>query len=198
MPENESTGSFKRFFTPILFFVAGIMSFILYQNLMKGNTLIKFLGDNGNNQEILEPTASPTPTDVVWIPYPTATPTTAPSYTSTSTNINSSTKFTIVESKKISADKTTAETGETVSYNITLRNSGSKKKFLSHICFNHSGGVTFGCLLNKNLEAGEEFNVNNYMRYTTAGTYSVWVTWSQDGTNFYRPQGAGTATVTIY
>jgi len=141
-----------------------------------------------------EPTLSPEST-VEWIPLVSATPV---SSDYTSTNTSPSTKFTIVESKKISADKATAETGETVSYNVTLKNTGSKKKYLSHICFNHSGGVTFGCLLSKNLEAGEEFNVNNYMRYTTAGTYSVWVTWSQDGTNFYRPQGAGTATVTIY
>lgn len=102
-----------------------------------------------------------------------------------------------METEKITADRTTAETGEQVNFTVSLQNQGTKKKFLTHICFDHSGGVTFGCLLNKNLFPGEKFNVNNSMMFPNPGSYSVWVTWSQDATNFYRPINAGSTTVHI-
>lgn len=106
-------------------------------------------------------------------------------------------KFTISEVKKIEADRTSAQTGETVNFSVTLKNTGDKKKFLTHICFNHSGGVTFGCVLNKNIFPNDEFNVNNSMIFKNPGNYSVWITWSQDKTNFYRPVEAGQAKVYI-
>lgn len=106
-------------------------------------------------------------------------------------------KFTIVETQKITADKKNAETGETVTFSAKLKNQGTKKKFLSHICFNHSGGVTFGCLLGRNFDPGEEIDISNTMMFITPNTYSVWITWSQDSTNFYRPINAGLATVYV-
>lgn len=105
-------------------------------------------------------------------------------------------KFIIQEVQKITANKTTAETGEQVDFNVTLKNVGDKKKFLTHICFQYSGG-NFGCLLNKNLFPGEEFNINNSMIFPNPGNYSVWVVWSQDKTNFYRPVKGSTSTVTV-
>ena len=106
-------------------------------------------------------------------------------------------KFTILESKKITADKTKVETGELVNFFTTLKNQGTKKKFLTHICFNHSGGVTFGCLLNVDLDPGEEFPIHNSMMFPSPGRYSVGVTWSQDGTNFYSPLQAGSVSVIV-
>ncbi len=173
----------KYFLTLAVFFTAGILSVLTYQSFQ--NKYIKA----ESKLENLSPSPSPTPT-TDWIPYPTATPVTT-RYTGLST------KLTIAEVKKISADRTSAQTGEVVNYNATLKNIGNKKKFLTHICFNHSGGVTFGCLLNKNLEPNEEFNINNSMMYPKPGTYSAWITWSQDGVNFYRPQSGGSVTVTV-
>lgn len=107
-------------------------------------------------------------------------------------------KYTITETGRMTADKLSAQTGENVNFTVTIKNEGQEKKFLTHICFNHSGGVTFGCVLNKNLESGESFNINNTMQFTSPGTYAVWLTWSQDHTNFYRPQRSGIASVRVY
>ena len=106
-------------------------------------------------------------------------------------------KFTISESGKISTDKTAVQTGETVNFKVTLKNTDDKRKFLTHICFNHTGRVTFGCVRNVNLEAGQESGFENSMMFSGPGTYSVWTTWSQDHVNFYRPLGAGTARVKV-
>lgn len=190
MIDNKQINNTKYLLTLVIFFAAGVLSVIGYQNWQKGNILASTNTDNETGDTLWEPSITPTPTSD-WIPYPTVTLAQAV-YTAPST------KLTIYESKKITADKTTAETGETVNYNVTLKNTGDKKKFLTHICFNHSGGITFGCLLNMNLEPDKEFNINNSMMYKTPGGYSVWITWSQDGTNFYKPQGGGSARVTVY
>jgi hypothetical protein len=113
---------------------------------------------------------------------------------------SSSSKFTIFESKKITADKTRAQTGETINFSVTIKNQGTKGKYFSHLCFNHSGGVTFGCLngpQGATLEPDKEFPLGGATVFNKPGTYSVWLTWSQDGTNFYRPINAGTAMVYI-
>jgi len=106
-------------------------------------------------------------------------------------------KFTILETQRIYADKTRVQTGETVNFFAKLKNTGTQKKFLTHICFQYSGG-NFGCHLNTNLEAGKEISIHNSMIFPNPGTYSVWITWSQDKTNFYRPVNGGKATVTVY
>jgi hypothetical protein len=135
------------------------------------------------------------PTSEVW---PTITEIPSSLHSNLVSNVNyQNTKFTLLEVGKISVDKNHAETGENVNYTVTIKNTGNKRKFLTHICFNHSGNVTFGCVRNVNIEAGSEFNLNNTMQYTNSGNYSVWITWSQDHTNFYRPNNAGVATMTI-
>lgn len=106
-------------------------------------------------------------------------------------------KFTILETQKMYADRYTVQTGETVNFFTKLKNTGTSKKFLTHICFQYSGG-NFGCQLNMNLGPGEEKAIHNSMVFPNPGTYSVWVTWSQDKTNFYRPLSAGSVTVTVY
>lgn len=174
--------------TASIFFIAGILSVLAYQDYQNKNIQAVSSSDYVSSTPTSTPPPTITPISQIYKEHiiNQKTPQTAPSG-----------KFTIVESKKITADSTAAETGETVNYTVTLKNTGSKKKFLTHICFNHSGGETFGCLLNHNLFPDKEINLNNSMMYKTAGTYSVWVTWSQDGTNFYRPVGAGKAVVRI-
>lgn len=103
------------------------------------------------------------------------------------TSISPAGKFTIVEAQKISADKTSVETGEDVQFWLTIKNKGTKVKTLTHLCFNHSGGTTFGCLLDHTLASGQEFSLSASTRFYSPGTYSVWFTWSQDKTNFYKP-----------
>lgn len=106
-------------------------------------------------------------------------------------------KYIITATTPLVADRLTAETGEQVNFNLTLKNEGTKKKFLTHICFNHSGGETFGCLLNKNLFPAESFNLNNGMIFTSPGRYTVSVALSQDGVNFFPPLNSNPVTIAV-
>ena len=106
-------------------------------------------------------------------------------------------KFTIVEAQKISADKTNVQTGEDVRFWLTIKNDGAKVKTLTHLCFNHSGGTTFGCLLDHTLASGQEFSISNTTRFYSPGVYSVWFTWSQDKTNFYKPVNGSSVKVVV-
>lgn len=182
----------EKIFIVFSFFVFGIVVTIIFQNITSRTQAI-IINDNPSKGVA---TANPTASFL-----PSLTPTFTPKYQEVSLKpkvlTKPSGKFTIVETQKITADKESAETGETVNFSVTLKNSGDEKKFLTHICFNHSGNVTFGCLLNKNIYPGDEFNINNSMIFATPGTYSVWVTWSQDKTNFYRPVNYDTAIVRV-
>lgn len=106
-------------------------------------------------------------------------------------------KFSIIQTKAMVSSTTKAETGETVVFSTAIKNGGSKKKHLTHICFNHSGGATFGCINKRDLDPGEEIEVQGPMMFTQPGNYSVWLTWSQDNTNFYKPNSASSAEVRI-
>jgi len=176
------------FLTAIIFFLCGILLTVFYQQHQKGTA--EALVD-------LSEEVTPTVTEAV---SPTATP--SPEYEELvipqkSDYSQTSSKYSIEEVSRITADRTSAETGETVNFTVTIKNTGTKKKFLTHVCFNYTGGSGFGCLLNKNLEAGESFNLNNSMMFKNPGSYSVWITWSQDGINFYRPKDAGQVNVYI-
>lgn len=102
----------------------------------------------------------------------------------------------IIEISHISAAPTTAQVGEDIGFSVTIKNQVSYKKLIQLLCFNSSDG-TFGCARNFNLYPGESFQFNNSGRFTSGGIKSVWITWSQDGQNFYRPVNGGTAKVTI-
>jgi hypothetical protein len=112
----------------------------------------------------------------------------------------SSGKFTIVQTQAMSTDKTWAQTGETVSFSTKIKNQGTGMKHLTHLCFNQSAGVTFGCLCGPqgpNLDPGQEMEISDTTVFTLPGTYDVWLTWSQDSTNFYQPQGGQSVKVVI-
>lgn len=109
-------------------------------------------------------------------------------------------KFTIVQTQSMVVDKTKAQTGEQVHFTTKIKNQGSVMKHLTNVCFNHSGGVTFGCLngpQGPNLDPGQEMEISNTAVFTLPGTYYVWLTWSQDATNFYQPQGSTSVQVVI-
>jgi len=172
----------------LIFFILGAVAVFIYQG--------KILKTKAEDyQEIgSAPSSTPIPTKII-IPTPTIVQT-----NSSQTGFQApapSSKLTILESRKITANRTLLETGETVDFAVALKNIGTKAKSISHICFHHSGGVTFGCLRDIYLPAGEEFPFNNTMIFTDPGTYSVWIDWSQDGVNFYRPINGGAATVTV-
>lgn len=113
-------------------------------------------------------------------------------------NISStSDKFTIYENQNITVDKNQVQTGEEVKFSTSLVNKGTTKKFFTHLCFNESNGVTFGCILGVNLDPGESMPISASTIFTAPGTYAVWISWSQDKTNFYRPQNPTSVWVTV-
>jgi len=185
----------------LLFFVFFIAGFTV-ANLHRDNieqTLADFqkteektlLADNSKGQEWIE--VSPSPSPIV-----SQETNNQPIILNQSTGVprQQAGKFIIKEVSKITAGKTAAETGEEVYFSTAVKNVGSKKKFLTHICFQYNGG-NFGCILNTNLDPGQEFAFGNSMTFTKPGNYSVWITWSQDGTNFYRPLSGSSAIVKI-
>ncbi len=102
----------------------------------------------------------------------------------------------IIEIQQISASQPVAQTGDDVTFSVTIKNQAPYKKFIQAICFNSSDG-NFGCAQGKNLAPGEVFNINDSGRFKASGIKSVWITWTQDNQTYFRPVNAGTATVTI-
>jgi len=187
--------NFSIYLAAIVFFIAGFFVANLHRNYIE-QTLADFqqkeekilLADNSQEQEWVE--VSPNPSPIVW-QETNNQPNNQPGILNQPTG-----KFIIKEISKITPAKTAAETGEDIYFSTAIKNVGSKKKFLTHICFQYNGG-NFGCVLNKNLFPEEEFAFGNSMTFTKPGNYSVWITFSQDGTNFYRPLSASAVTVNI-
>lgn len=179
----------KTYFSYLFIFFLGAISMGLFLNY-QGN----FFQSTQNKEESdSSPQITPSPTMALIKEWVEATPA---NQTYNFSSKLTSKKYTIEEVGKISADKSEAQTGETVNFSVTLKNSGSEKKFLTHICFNYNGG-NFGCVRNINIYPGDSFNVNNSMMFPSPGIQSVWVTWSQDGNNFYRPTNSGTTRVSV-
>ena len=181
--------NFKIYLVAVIFFVIGFAAAEFHNKYIQ-KTLADFqkveqeksslLTDNSINSQWVEVSPSPSPIPN-WQPAVPGKP------------ID---KFIIKETQKITAGQNRVETGEEVNFSVTLKNIGNKKKFLTHICFQYSGG-NFGCVLNTNLFPEQEQNFNNSMMFPNPGTYSVWVVWSQDKTNFYRPLNGGSASITV-
>ena len=183
---KEKHKRFSSSISNIIFFLLGALTvfFILnYRNI--------FVLSQSNNEITDEEEVTSTPTPKVYVNrYIEITPTI---YISSALKAK---KYTVEEAEKIRADKTEAQTGETVNFSVTVKNTGVEKKFLTHLCFNYTGG-NFGCVRNVNIAAGDLLNVNNSMMFKDPGVQTVWVTWSQDGQNFYRPANSGTVNVSV-
>jgi len=190
MTENKSSNFGNYILTAFVFFILGAGGVLAYNNFFAMKEKPAKIEIN-KNKEKTQSESGATPSAQKWEEIRATSP------QSPAASSNSSNKFTILESKKIYSDKTSAETGETINFFAALENIGTKKKFLTHVCFNHSGEVTFGCQLNINIDPGEEFPIHNSMIFANPGSYSVWLTWSQDKTNFYRPLNSGTARIKI-
>jgi len=140
----------------------------------------------------LTPTASPVPTIL-----PTSGPTEVPSYQPLPIPTSGGgPRNDIVEIQHITADKSAVQVGEDIGFTVTIKNQSAGKKNIKQLCFNSTDG-NFGCTMDFNLYPGQSFNFNNSGRFTSGGTKTIWVTWTQDGQNFYRPLNSGTVNITI-
>lgn len=140
------------------------------------------------------PTSTPTPTPFP-APNPTATPVT---YTPPAAlpTAGGGPRHDIIETGHISASQPVAQVGDDIGFTVTIRNQAATKKHIVQLCFNSSDG-NFGCTLDFNLYPDQSFNFNNSGRFTSGGVKTVWVTWTQDGQNFYRLVDGRSAQVTI-
>jgi len=138
-------------------------------------------------------TTSPTP---VFIPQETPTPTPVVSPLSVLPTAGGGPRNDIVEVQQITASKSVAQVGDDINFSVTIKNQSPYKKLVKQLCFNSSDG-NFGCTMDFNLYPDQSFNFNNSGRFTSGGVKTVWITWTQDGQNFYRPVGGATTTVTI-
>ncbi len=180
----------KIYLIAILFFSAGVAAANLLDSPKNNQTLadssfsLKSEISPSPTLQWLE--VSPSPATQVWreIPISNKNP-----------NYNSS-KYIIKQTQKITASRSSAETGEEVYFSTSLKNIGDKKKFLTHICFQYNGG-NFGCILNTNLDPDQEFSFGSNMIFNNPGTYNVWITLSQDHTNFFQPLNGSMTTINI-
>lgn len=87
-------------------------------------------------------------------------------------------------------------TGDDITFTITLKNTASYKKFVRQLCWESTEG-NFGCSPGFNLDPGQVFQISNNGRFTSSGSKSIWVMWTQDSTNFYVPVNTMPARVQI-
>lgn len=151
----------------------------------------------GNYQNIIRVFAGTSITQIITSPTSTITPgvfvNSAPAVLPTAGN---GPKNDIIEITHLSVSKPIAQVGDDINFSVTIQNQAPYAKLIKKICFNSTDG-NFGCTQEFNFASMQIQNFNNSTRFTTGGVKTIWITWSQDGINFYRPVNSGTTSVTI-
>jgi hypothetical protein len=142
------------------------------------------------------PTLTPSPTPI-FIPQATPSPNSIEiTYLVVLPTAGGGPRNDIIETQHITASQPIAQVGDDIGFTVTIKNQAPYKKLVKQLCFNSTDG-NFGCTMDFNLYPDQSFNFNNSGRFTSGGVKTIWVTWTQDGQNFYRPVNAGTVRVTI-
>lgn len=102
----------------------------------------------------------------------------------------------ILQVGQIQVSQSEAYTGDDITFTIIIQNQAPYKKFVRQLCFQSSEG-NFGCSPGFNLDPGQVFSISNNGRFASSGTKSVWITWTQDSTNFYSPVNSHPVTIQI-
>lgn len=163
-----------------------ILFLSLFLLLLSGSFV--FLGQTAHAQATtVDQTLSLTPT-------PTPAPSNAFNYTPLPA-VNGP-ENAIIEVTPLTATRSIVQVDDSVTFSVTLQNRASYSKELKTVCFESTDG-NFGCQWGINLAPGQTFTINNVGTWTQGGTKNVWVTWSQDGMNYYQPRAAQTATIQV-
>lgn len=179
---------FLRIIIPLIFLALGLtISYFSQKN--KKTSLVSETQEESQTEEAEQTTTSAPQWEEEELGFPSGT-------SSLSSNAPYG-KYTIVETQRITSDKTRLETGEDITFKLTIKNAGAKVKTLTHLCFQHSGGINFGCLLGHTLAPGQEFPISASTRFYSPGVYSVWFIWSQDQTNFYKTVESSSVLITV-
>lgn len=102
----------------------------------------------------------------------------------------------IVETQPLTASRPAAQVDDSIIFSVTIQNHASYNKDIQTLCFESTDG-NFGCAWGINLAPGQTYTIQNVGTWTTGGVKDVWITWSQDGINFYQPLHATHAQVSI-
>lgn len=102
----------------------------------------------------------------------------------------------IVQVGEITASQQEAYTGDDITFSVTIKNQAPYKKFVRQLCWESDEG-NFGCSPGFNLDPGQVFSISNNGRFVSSGTKSVWITWTQDGANYYNPLHSKAAEIRI-
>lgn len=102
----------------------------------------------------------------------------------------------IKEISPLTASRTGAQVDDYITFSVTIKNVAPYTKMIEQLCFESTDG-NFGCQWGVPLIPNQTFTINNVGSWTTGGTKSVWITWSQDGFNYYEPTNANHVLVNI-
>lgn len=102
----------------------------------------------------------------------------------------------IAEIQPLTASRPSAQVDDYITFSVTIKNVSPYGKLLQNVCFESTDG-NFGCQNAIPLIPGQTFTLNNVGTWTTPGTKNIWITWSQDGFNYYQPVDGKTIRVTI-
>lgn len=102
----------------------------------------------------------------------------------------------IAASQPLAASRTSAQVDDFITFTAGIKNVAPYHKSIVNLCFNSTDG-NFGCVWGIELDPGQTYSFQNVGRWTTGGTKNVWITWTQDSQNYYRPVGSNMVSVTI-
>jgi hypothetical protein len=142
-------------------------------------------GSGGGGGSGTQPTPTPEPLPNVGQPF---------NYTPLPSNQGP--EHDIVEVQPLTASRTAAQVDDSITFSVTIKNQAPYNKLLYNVCFESTDG-NFGCQFGINLTPGQTYTLNNVGTWTSGGSKTVWITWSQDDINYYTPQNANTVTVNI-
>lgn len=94
------------------------------------------------------------------------------------------------------SNRSTIQVDDWATFSVTIKNIASYKKAIQALCFESTAG-NFGCDWGINLSPGQTYTANNVGSWTSAGRENIWVTWTQDGINWYQPLNSHTLSVNV-
>lgn len=95
-------------------------------------------------------------------------------------------RYDITESQPLTVNRDIVQVDDWVILSAQIKNNAAYNKTLQYLCFESSDG-NLGCTWNVNLAPGQTYSLQNAASWITGGTKTVWITWSQDGFNYYEP-----------
>lgn len=105
-------------------------------------------------------------------------------------------RYDIAETQHIVATKPAVQVGEDVFFTATIKNVSSNPKHLTQLGY-ESSYANIGLINDIDLGPGQSFSFGGMGVWHEGGPENVWVTWSQDRVNFYRPLNSKTVQVYV-